>query len=259
MNRAKLFLREILPLAIRRRILRAGEFFGAGMETGMVFPSMLGGLRTLRGLGLRPGSCIDIGAYHGEWAVLFREVFPESRVLMVEAQEARRPALEKVMAAQSGMIQLENALLGAEDGKAVLFNEMGTGSSVFAETSPYERNAVTKTTVRLDTLLERRGDPAPDFLKLDVQGYELEILRGAPKTLAGATAVLMEASLMPVNSGCPLIGEVMAFMSAAGFRLFDFCSQLRRKDGVLWQTDLLFLRADSPVLPKPELTRENWL
>ncbi len=259
MNRAKLLLREITPPAIRRRILRAGEFFGAGMETGQVFPSVLGGLQTLRGLGLRPSSCIDIGAYHGEWATLFREVFSEARVLMVEAQEARRPALEKVMAAHRGMIRLENALLGAEDGREVVFTEMGTGSSVFAEASPYERNAVSKTTVRLDTLLERRGDPAPDFLKLDVQGYELEILRGAPKTLAGAEAVLLEASLMSVNAGCPLIGEVMAFMGTAGFRLFDFCSQLRRKDGVLWQTDLLFLRAGSAVLPKPELTRENWL
>jgi hypothetical protein len=68
----------------------------------------------------------------------------------------------------------------------------------------------------------------------------------------------MEVSLVPVNSGCPLFAEVVAFLGEHGFAVFDFCSQVRRRDGVLWQTDLLFLRANSLFAPKPELTRENW-
>jgi hypothetical protein len=99
---------------------------------------------------------------------------------------------------------------------------------------------VTKTSVRLDTLLKRY--PPPDFIKLDVQGYELEVLKGGPQSLHAATAILMEASTLPINQGCPLIADVFAFMDQADFRLFDFCTQVRLRNGILWQTDLLFLK-----------------
>jgi hypothetical protein len=56
----------------------------------------------------------------------------------------------------------------------------------------------------------------------------------------------------------PTFAEVIAFLDRAGFQLFNFCSQVRRTDGVLWQTDLLFLRAGSRHAPEPRLTRENW-
>jgi hypothetical protein len=68
----------------------------------------------------------------------------------------------------------------------------------------------------------------------------------------------METSLVPVNSGSPLFAEVIQFLAERGFQLFDFCSQVRRTDGVLWQTDLLFLRSNSRFAPKPELTHEKW-
>lgn len=96
------------------------------------------------------------------------------------------------------------------------------------------------------------------MLKLDVQGYELEVLKGSSQALRAADVVLMEASLVPINDGCPLIGEVMSFMYDHRFRVFDFCSQIRRADGVLWQTDLLFLKAGSGITPDPRLTHENW-
>lgn len=76
------------------------------------------------------------------------------------------------------------------------------------------------------------------------------MLKGGSRALSGAEAVLVEASLVPVNSGCPLIADVVDYLDKRGFRLFDFCSQVRRLDGVLWQTDLLFLRSGSQFLPR---------
>ena len=98
----------------------------------------------------------------------------------------------------------------------------------------------------------------PDFLKLDTQGYELEVLKGAGETLLASQTVFLEASLIPVNVGCPLIANVVAFMTDHGFNLYDFCSQHRLRDSVLWQTDLLFLNRASGLMPRPELTQENW-
>jgi hypothetical protein len=135
---------------------------------------------------------------------------------------------------------------------------METGSSVFAEQSPIERKTVKRATSKLDSLLANGKYSSVDFLKLDVQGYELQVFEGASDALAHATAVLMEVSLVPINSGCPLIAEVIAYLNGFGFRVFDFCSQIRRQDGVLWQTDLLFLRENSPIVPSPSLTHDNW-
>jgi len=97
-----------------------------------------------------------------------------------------------------------------------------------------------------------------DFIKMDVQGYELEVLRGATRAMAQAQAIYLEVSLVPINQGCPLIDEVMQFMTGRGFRLLDFCSQNRRKDGILWQTDLMFVRNGTPLVPEPVLDASNW-
>ena len=203
---------------------------------------------------------MDIGAFIGEWTTLFQIIFPDTPVLMIEAQEDKRLPLMKVVEAAPEKRFLEIALLGAIDGRAVEFHQMASGSSVFGEQGHVPRTIITKTSRTLDSVVAAHAGFAEgsDFIKLDVQGCELEILKGASRILPQCQVVLMEASLLPVNSGCPLIHEVMIFMDEMGFRLIDFCSLLRRKDGISWQTDLLFLRKTSPYLPKPELSPENW-
>lgn len=223
----------------------------------MNFPSIESSLHVIRNRGFRPQLAIDIGAYHGDWTVMFKGVFPESYVVMVEAQQNKEAKLSELCRTLGPSVQFYIGLLGAKHGEMVRFSEMETGSSVLEEISPFPRAADERMIVTLDSILEFAGAPV-DFLKLDVQGYELEVLKGATKSLAAAQAVLMEASLVPINAGCPLIGDVMSFMSAAGFRLFDFCSQIRRRDGVLWQTDLLFVKEGGPLVPDARLTKENW-
>jgi hypothetical protein len=68
----------------------------------------------------------------------------------------------------------------------------------------------------------------------------------------------METSFIPINKGCPLILEVLTFMDSMGFRTLDFCSQVRRKDGTLWATDLLFINKRSQLAPDPQLDESNW-
>ena len=249
------FCRDCLPPPLRRFVGRVGRFVeGRGMES---WPSISLALQCLKERGFRPRLAIDVGAYHGEWALLFKEIYPESQVLMIEAQEDKRTVLQSVTERVGSSIDFRIALLGATAGQSVRFVEMETGSSVYEEQSPYSRRVKELSTVALDDLLGERSMDV-DFIKLDVQGYELEVLRGASRTLRHAQCVLSEASLVPINSGAPLAAEVIGFMDSAGFRLLDFCSQIRRKDGVLWQTDLLFVRNDSPLLPSAELNSGNW-
>ena len=250
------FCRERLPRQVRRFIGRVGRFVERGVQP-QSWPSIPGALRCLKDKGFRPRLVIDIGGYRGEWTVMFKEIFPESQVVMVEAQEGKRADLQSVAERFGSSVELRIALLGAVGGESVRFVEMETGSSVYEEQSPYHRQVKELSTVALDDLLGERSVDV-DFIKLDVQGYELEVLRGAARAVEHAQCVLTEVSLVPTNRGAPLAAEVIRFMDCAGFRLLDFCSQIRRKDGVLWQTDLLFVRNGSPLLPCAELNTGNW-
>lgn len=251
-------IRSLLPRDFRRGVGRIGNYLTADMQGSLAFPSIELALKTLRSLGFSPGACVDVGAYHGEWTRLFKSVFPDAAVLMVEAQDSKGPVLQSVALELGPAIRCQTAVLAAREGEAVTFYEMETGSSLFQENSPYARVSVQKRTRTLDSVLSEHAFPRVDMLKLDVQGAELEVLKGASQALRQAEALLMETSLVPVNAGAPAFAEVIEFVTQRGFRLFDFCSQVRRKDGVLWQTDLLFLQTNSRLWGTPALTQENW-
>lgn len=245
-------LRSITPKPIRKAAFRAARFLGSGLYP--VYPSIDSALAYLREWGYSPRVALDIGAYHGEWMRQFRAIFPGARVLMVEGQPGKESILRDACALHPGEVEYVIALLGPRDGEMARFVEMETGSSVLEEASPYSRTYAERPLVRLDTLLERFASYAqPDFVKLDVQGYELEVLRGAAQALRSAEFVLMEASLIAINQGCPTLAEVIAFMTERDFQLLDFCSQSRLPNGALWQTDLLFISTRSSHLPKTTL------
>ena len=257
--------RRICPDSLKFWVSRAAQFLNAEQKELEIlpsesrFPDLESTLKYLRGWGCRPRRAIDVGAYVGSWTYLFRHIFPESRVLMVEPQHHLAPYLSGIVERSQGMVGHVEALLGSQDDRDVQFVEMETGSSVFEEESPYTRSYVSRKLQTLDRLAGNQPDFfPPDFLKLDVQGYELEVLKGFSKGISSVEFILMEASLVPINRGCPTIAEVIRFMDEQGFCLFDFCSMIRRKDHALWQTDLLFIHRSSRFLPNARLTHQNW-
>lgn len=91
-----------------------------------------------------------------------------------------------------------------------------------------QRSVTTRT---LDEVLHERGERGPDFLKLDVQGAELEILEGASRTLEPVKLVEVEVELVPLYEGQPLFFDVHAFLAARGFTLIGLRrSSWRRAD-----------------------------
>lgn len=245
-----------LPSGLKRQIFRAGMAFSR--EEG--FPSIYASLTYLKEWGFQPQYVVDIGAYHGEWTHMVKDIYPEASVLMIEPQESKRTTLEKVRADFAPDVKLETTLLGATENETVEFVEMETGSSVFEELSNYyPRKTVEKRLTTLDTLLAEATDWSRiDFLKLDVQGYELEVLRGAPRSLPRSEFVLLEVSIVPRNVGCPTIDGVFEFMTSQGFRLLDFCGQWRRPNKALAQTDLLFINARSSYAYEVFYDHEDW-
>jgi len=207
-------------------------------------PSQEASFKNIRKLGFSPKSCLDIGAYEGYWTREFKQIFPGCSVMMFEGQVLKEPALIKIKKDYKD-VDYKIALLGANEAN-VTFNIYETASSVLAEHNDTHAKVETRTLITLDKLLKTSAFEKPDFIKIDTQGYELEILKGGEKTLANAEFVLLEVSLLDIYIDSPLISDTIAFMKERGFVVYDICTLMKRPlDKALFQSDFLFVKEGS--------------
>ena len=165
--------------------------------------------RRLAQLGYKPSAIVDVGAYHGNWSLSARQIFGPVPTLMVEAQPAKIVNLERI-ARENEDLAVAQAVLGARDGDPIEFFEMETGSSVFPETSDAPRRASQMVTRRLDDVVAAwRSGLENVFLKIDVQGAELEVLAGGMQVLGGCSLVQLELAMLAYNEGAPLLPRVV--------------------------------------------------
>ena len=73
--------------------------------------------------------------------------------------------------------------------------------------------------VMLDHVMEMEKIPSPDFIKLDTQGTELNILQSSPNALSNALLVEVEVEFLPIYEGQSLFHDVCGFMYKQGFEL----------------------------------------
>jgi FkbM family methyltransferase len=198
-----------------------------------------GRLLQLERQGFAPKTIFDIGAYRGEWSRAASRIFPDAKFHLFEANDENEPFLAK-----AGMPYVIAAL--SDKGAKKVFHlpksGLATGASFYKENTAYYENcrAVEKETYALDDIVALRGIDPPDFVKLDVQGSEIDVLRGARESLRSCQLLLIEASITNYNEGAPLIFDIMVEMNRLGFSVVDLFECHYDKEGSLLQIDLLF-------------------
>ncbi len=188
-----------------------------------------------------PKYIFDVGAYSGEFTRLCRSIWPLAKLTCFKVLPHRVAELRSWCDQDRNAIVIES-LLGAKSNRAVPFHEMETASSVLEEHIPQAAPVRFYPMHTIDEIVESTGIEAPYFLKLDVQGYELEVLKGARNTLSHVSAALVEVNLIDIHKGAPLLDELILFMRDRGFVTYDICSFTRRPlDQALWQADFIFV------------------
>ena len=151
---------------------------------------------------LRPGEqVIDVGANYGQYTVLFAALTgPAGRVVAFEPEPKARELLARNVAINDfgRRVTIEPFAVSDSAGRHEFFARPGDNMSSLhrgglgtnAEASDVQRTQVD--TVRLDDYLQRNGPAEPDWLKVDAEGAEIDVLRGAPRLLRGRTKIVCE-------------------------------------------------------------------
>ena len=199
------------------------------------------------------GSIYDLGANIGTWTALARAIFPQASI---QAFEPLEPHAEKFADRTKGWpeVALHRVALGSAPAETEMdVTSYSDSASLLALTkagrdyfglTPGERVRVS--VVRLDDWCAQHRLPAPDLLKLDLQGYEVEALRGAGPMLGRVRYVLTEVSFAEFYAGQPLFTELAAFLAGEGLHLAALGHRAAAA-APLVQTDALFTRRRSTL------------
>jgi len=173
---------------------------------------------------LRGATVYDIGAFHGMLTLWFAR--HANQVVSYEPMAPNRARLlENLSLNGIQNVTVRDVALSGSVGTATMqFNPLMPGGSkvVVEENSGQARRqepaGVNVRVTTLDKDIEERGLPAPTFVKIDVEGFELDVLRGATQTLAR-----VRPSLFIEIHGETLAGKqrnaaaVVRFLSEAGY------------------------------------------
>jgi len=200
-------------------------------------------LKQLREFGFIPRNIIDVGAFRGDWTRICCEIFPGAMITCVEPQEACQKELRELVDERPN-VRVCQTLLGRSEQEDIPFEDIGSGSSILLSRESRTRRRMTT----IDRLVENGVCEAPEFLKLDVQGYEIEVLEGYRRNFDSCQVIECEISLLPLIQGAPLLMDVVNYLARRGFVMFDIDELIRApSDGAVWQIDVIFCRINSPL------------
>lgn len=204
-------------------------------------------LKKLKSEGFEPKVIYDIGACVLHWTNEARMIWPTAEFFAFEAM----PECEFLYRDQK--IGYHIGVLSDQPGKEVEFyqNTYHPGGNSYykenAEVNPEapkyfnESHLRRYKTATLDSVQRLKKLPMPDLIKMDVQGAELDVLKGAKDCLARVSHVILELQKVEYNKGAPLREQVIFWMEEQGFE----CKGVFSDQG--YDGDYHFVRKTNPI------------
>lgn len=202
------------------------------------------------------GLLIDVGANTGIYGKEMRAIGYRGRIVSFEPLHNAFEKL-KMSAANDACWKVKNFALGAENSKQLINISANSHSSSILEILETHTSAeasasyVGKQEIEINTLdsvfnhIHEREKEI--LLKIDTQGFELNVLKGSETSLHHINTIQLEMSLRPLYEGQPLYHHVMDFLHYRGYTLIDIepgfadlkTGTLLQFDGVFRKTSLI--------------------
>jgi FkbM family methyltransferase len=211
-------------------------------------------------LDLNGRTIIDVGAARGEFLATTVSVWPKARFCLCEADARWEPNLRDTVEKVSRVTQTQHEIfmrpISHTDGETRAFWSLSTRpeglSGFYPEAQEYlesnpEYRPVNVCTTTLDSLFGHLKDVS--FVKVDVQGGEMDVMRGARALLERCRPfVLLELPIVPYNTGVPDMRASLNIMAELNYKLLDIWDvhEFRLENGseIGVQADVLFAPHD---------------
>lgn len=174
---------------------------------------------------------LDIGANAGQFSGPFHKAFPTAVIHCFEPVAATFARLSRRFE-DDGQVHCHNLGLGSREGEADIFvNPDDTESSLVTHYGAYREETVKLSTV--DAFCQRQGLEQVDLVKIDTEGFELEVLKGATSMLADHRIHLLqvETELIPSKRVFILLQDLHGFLAPFAYELFGIYHQHQHWDG----------------------------
>lgn len=193
---------------------------------------------------------VDIGANTGTWTRELIQHFPDVKVLMIEPQERLKPQFEDLLNDKVSYLPLgvgnQNDIL-----KFTLHDRDDSCSFIYSqdEAEKLGYNQIEVPIKTLNTIIKEHNYPIPDLIKIDAEGLDLEVIKGASDFYEKTEIFLVEASVCNQtykNS----VEAVIKLMSDCGFQMYEI-TDLNRPfvdNPLLWLVEIAFVRKNGYLI-----------
>lgn len=174
----------------------------------------------LEKLDVTPNVVYDIGSCVLHWQRHAKRIWNNAEIFLLEANKDVKKLYDKMG------LKYHLGVLSDEDNKLIKFYKdpmnLG-GNSYYKENTVHynETHAMSEISRTLDSVVLENNWPLPDLIKIDVQGAEIDILKGASKCLKNCNDIILEAQHVEYNVGAPGVNEVIDYMRSIGFELIE--------------------------------------
>jgi FkbM family methyltransferase len=192
---------------------------------------------------VNPHTIIDIGVANGTPELYRAFPYDKHRYLLIEADPAHNKAVDRI--AKQMRARVAKVFCGPKEG-SIKFHS-AQNNAEYSSAYTLKRGVKTSTLdipmKTLDSLL-RDFDDSSYLIKIDVEGAELDVLKGAMNTLKKTVALVIETSVAVKYETGPEFADLICFMREQGFSVYDMLAGANA-DGRLYQLDAIFVRTDA--------------
>lgn len=221
---------------------KKGAFIKAGCEIGDTLISIFG----RRG----PSVIYDIGACDGLTSIIYSRLFPESRIIAFEPLKANVVELIENLREYRANVDVYQFAIGNSIGIMDMYVSSGeapgicgwdTGNKSSSILHPKE-HLKEHTWCKFDNIEKVQVLPIdsissikpPDYVHMDVQGAELDALKGGKKTLRSMKALWIEVANMELYEKQPLKVDISRYLDSIGMRCIKDTCQNKKYGDMLW-------------------------
>ncbi len=176
--------------------------------------------------GFTPKVAYDVGACVMSWTTIAKEVWPNTQFVLLEAMEESEELFQ-----ETNYPYHIGVFSDVDDKEVTFYKNVGYpgGNSYYKENSAHSSmasvlfdspsNQFQRKTITLDTVKRMKNLPYPDLLKIDVQGCEIDILKGCSDILQHVEHLIVELQHIEYNIGAQLSEDSIPIIEAMGFEL----------------------------------------